>query len=63
MCLENLAKFKDGEWRMCDVVTGDVLKISRFESKNLLTIFFRTSDVVHISYLDKKKDNRPSKIY
>ena len=23
MCLENLAKFKDGTWRLCDVVTGD----------------------------------------
>ena len=23
MCLENLAKFEDGTWRLCDVVTGD----------------------------------------
>ena len=22
MCLENLAKFEDGTWRLCDVVTG-----------------------------------------
>ena len=82
MCLENLAKFEDGTWRLCDVVTGDeswfywrqvgkkqsnkswvaegekartVVKIGRFESKNLFTIFFRTSGVVHISYLDKGK--------
>ena len=32
-----------------------VVKIGRFESKILFTIFFRTSDVVHISYLDKGK--------
>ena len=32
-----------------------VVKIGRFESKNLFTIFFRTSGVVHISYLDKGK--------
>ena len=30
-------------------------KIGRFESKNLFTIFFRTSGVLHISYLDKGK--------
>ena len=63
MCLENLAKFEDGTWRLCDVVTGDeswfywrqvgkkqsnkswvaegekartVVKICRFESKNLV---------------------------
>ena len=35
--------------------TWPVLKIGRFESKNMLTIFFRTSGVVHISYLDKGK--------
>ena len=23
MCLENLAKFEEGTWRLCDVVTGD----------------------------------------
>ncbi|CAF4422873.1 unnamed protein product, partial [Didymodactylos carnosus] len=23
ICRENLAKFKDGRWRLCDVVTGD----------------------------------------
>ena len=32
-----------------------VVKIGSFESKNLLTIFFRTSGVVHVSYLDKGK--------
>ena len=23
VCQENLAKFKDGEWRLCDIITGD----------------------------------------
>ena len=23
MCLEDLSKFEDGTWRLCDVVTGD----------------------------------------
>ena len=82
ICIENLVKFDDGTWRLCDAVTGDeswfywrqvgkkqsnkswvaegekartVVKIGRFESKNLFTIFFRTSGVVHISYLDKGK--------
>jgi hypothetical protein len=32
-----------------------VLKIGQFESKNMFTIFFRTSGVVNISYLDKGK--------
>ena len=32
-----------------------VVQIGRFESKNLFTLFFRTSGVVHISYLDKGK--------
>ena len=31
------------------------IKIDRFESKNMFTIFFRTTVVVHISYLDKGK--------
>ena len=22
-CRENLAKFKEGKWRLCDVITGD----------------------------------------
>jgi [histone H3]-lysine36 N-dimethyltransferase SETMAR len=78
MCQENLAKFKEGKWRLSDVVTGDeswfyhrqigkkqankswvsegemartVARIGRFEPKTMFTIFFRTSGVVHISYL------------
>jgi hypothetical protein len=30
-----------------------VVKIGQFESINMFTIFYRTSSVVHISYLDK----------
>ena len=77
MCQENLAKFKDGTWRLGDVITGDeawfywkqsnkswvaegekareVVRIGRFEPKNLFIIFFRASGIVHISYLDKGK--------
>ena len=33
-----------------------VVKIGRFKSKNLFSIFFTTSGVVHISYLDKEKN-------
>jgi len=32
-----------------------VVQIVNFEPKNLFTIFFRASDVGHISYLDKDK--------
>ena len=32
-----------------------VVKIGQFESINKFTIFYRTSSVVHISYLDKGK--------
>ena len=34
-----------------------MLKIGQFESKNMFTIFYRTSGVVNISYLDKGKTN------
>ena len=34
---------------------GEVVRIGRFEPKNLFTIFFRASDIVHISYLVKGK--------
>ncbi|CAF4941683.1 unnamed protein product, partial [Rotaria socialis] len=23
LCRENLAKFRDGSWRLCDIITGD----------------------------------------
>ena len=82
MCQENLAKFKDGTWRLSDVFAGDevwiywkqlrkkqsnkswaaegknaqtVVKVGHFETKNLSTILFRSSGVVHVSYLDKGK--------
>ena len=32
-----------------------IVKIGQFESNNMFTLFFRTSGVVHISYLDKRK--------
>ena len=32
-----------------------MVKIAQFKSKNMFTLFFRTSGVVHISYLDKGK--------
>ena len=32
-----------------------MLKIGQFESKNMFTLFFRTSGVVNISYLDMGK--------
>jgi hypothetical protein len=34
-----------------------VLKIGQFESKNMFTIFYKTSGVVNKSYLDKGKTN------
>jgi [histone H3]-lysine36 N-dimethyltransferase SETMAR len=79
ICQENLAKFKEGKWRLSDVVTGDeswfyhrqvgkkqtnkswvaegenartVVRIGRFEAKTMFSIFFRTSGVVHSSYLE-----------
>ena len=36
-----------------------MVKIVRFDLKNLFTIFLKTSDVVHISYLDKTKTKDP----
>jgi hypothetical protein len=32
-----------------------MVKIGRFDLKNLFTIFLRTSDVAYVSYLDKAK--------
>jgi hypothetical protein len=41
------------------VAGGDMVrtmvKIGRFDLKNLFTIFLRTSDVAYVSYLDKAK--------
>ena len=33
----------------------EVVRIGRFEPKNLFILFFRASGIVHISYLDKGK--------
>lgn len=80
VCQENLAKFKDGEWRLCDIITGDeswfywcqvgrkqankswigegdsprtLVRPDRFGSKTMVSIFFRTSGVEHITYWNK----------
>jgi [histone H3]-lysine36 N-dimethyltransferase SETMAR len=82
ICKQNLAKFKEGSWRLYDVVTGDeswfyhrqigskqsnaswvaegesprtVVKKQINEPKTMFTIFFKTSGVVSITYLDKGK--------
>jgi len=82
VCQENLAKFNEGKWRWCDVITGDeswfyhrqigskqsnaswcaegepprtIEKRGRFEPKTMVTVFFRSSGVVSLSYLDKGK--------
>lgn len=79
-CHENLSKFKEGKWRLCDVVTGDeswfnwkqvgrkqsnkswvaegesartVVKQGRFDSKTMVTIFFRTTGPVIIDCMNK----------
>jgi len=70
ICRDNLAKFEDEKWRLCDVVTGDevwiyfkqsgrkqsnkswvakgeksrtVVKPSRYLSKTMFTLFFKTT--------------------
>jgi [histone H3]-lysine36 N-dimethyltransferase SETMAR len=82
ICKENLAKFEEDKWRVCDIITGDeswfyhrrvgrkqsnaswvaegqnprtVVRQGRYEPKTMFTIFFRTTGVVHISYLDEGK--------
>jgi len=82
ICKENLAKFNEGKWRWCDVITGDeswfyhrnigskqsnaswvaegqpprtIEKRGRFEPKTMVTIFFRQSGVVSLSYLERGK--------
>jgi [histone H3]-lysine36 N-dimethyltransferase SETMAR len=82
ICRDNLAKFEDEKWRLCDVVTGDevwiyfkqsgrkqsnkswvakgeksrkVVKPSRYLPKAMFTLFFKTTGVVHLSYLEKGK--------
>lgn len=82
ICQENLAKLKDGSWRLYDIITGDeswfyhrhishkqsnaswigkeedprtVVRQGKFEPKTLFSIFFRTTGVVHISYIDRGK--------
>ena len=82
ICQENLAKFKENKWRLCDIVTGDetwiyhrkvgrkqsnaswvkegerprtVVKQSRYEPKTMFSIFFRSTGVEHISYMEEGK--------
>jgi len=81
-CRENLAKFKEEKWRLCDVITGDeswfylrqighkqsnaswvgegempltVVRRDRFEPKNMYSIFFKTTGLVHIDCLESGK--------
>ena len=82
ICQENLTKFKEGKWRLYDVVTGDeswffhrkigskqsnaswvaegqsprtVVKRHQFEPKTMFGIFFKSSGVVHLTYLESGK--------
>jgi histone-lysine N-methyltransferase SETMAR len=82
LCKENLAKFKENKWRLCDVITGDeswfyhrkigkknsnsswikegesprtVVKRNQFEPKTMFSIFFRSTGLVHLTYLESGK--------
>jgi [histone H3]-lysine36 N-dimethyltransferase SETMAR len=82
LCRENLAKFQDGSWRLCDIITGDetwiyhrqihhksknaswvgegespttVVRRSKFEPKNLFSIFFKSNGPVLIHCVDEGK--------
>jgi len=77
-CRENLKLFREGKWRLCDVVTGDeswffyrqigrkqdnatwigegeyakpVVRRSQFEPKIMVSVFFRSTGLVHIHFL------------
>ncbi|CAF4770838.1 unnamed protein product [Rotaria socialis] len=62
ICQENLAKFNQGTWRLCDVVTGDescgktpptVVRRSHFAPKTLYCIFFKTTGPVLIHHVER----------
>jgi len=82
VCRENLAKFRNGSWRLCDIITGDetwiyhrqihrkstnaswvaegesprtVVRRSKFEQKNLFSIFFKSNGPVLIHAVDEGK--------
>jgi histone-lysine N-methyltransferase SETMAR len=82
ICKENLAKFKENKWRLCDGITGDeswfyhrkigtkqsnsswvaegesprtVVKRNQFEPKTMFSIFFKSTGVVHLTYLESGK--------
>jgi histone-lysine N-methyltransferase SETMAR len=82
LCRENLAKFQNGSWRLCDIITGDetwiyhrqihhksknaswvgegespttVVRRSKFEPKNLFSIFFKSNGPVLIHCVDEGK--------
>jgi histone-lysine N-methyltransferase SETMAR len=80
LCRENLAKFRAGSWRLCDIITGDetwiyhrqighkstnaswigegqspttIVRRSKFEPKNLFSIFFKSNGPVLIHAVDE----------
>ena len=82
ICQENLERFKENKWRLCDVITGDeswfyfrkigskqsnaswvvdgqsprtVVKRGQFELKTMFSIFFKSTGVVHMTYLESGK--------
>ena len=79
-CKENLTLFRNGSWRICDIITGDeswfylrqvrhksindrwvgegeslrtVVKRDRYEPKSMFYVFFKTTGVVHLGYVEK----------
>ena len=56
-------KESNKSWVVDGRKTRRVLKTGHFEPKKLFTLFIRTSGVVNISYLDKRKTNERSDIY
>ena len=81
LCRESLAKFRNGSWRLRDIITGDetwiyhrqihhkstnktwigegesprtIVRRSRFEPKNLFSIFFKSNDPVLIHAVNNK---------
>ncbi|XP_004205774.1 histone-lysine N-methyltransferase SETMAR-like [Hydra vulgaris] len=62
-CKENLALFRNGLWRLCDIVTEDESWFylrqvghksanARFQPKSMFYIFFKTTGVVHLGYVE-----------
>ncbi|CAF3268782.1 unnamed protein product [Rotaria sp. Silwood2] len=67
LCRENSAKFRDGSWRLCDIITGDetwggedeppttIVRRGKFVPKNLFSIFFKSNGPVLIHAVDEGK--------